>query len=123
MFYFLGPLFIIGMGVFFLLGFFRDDHWLGPAGKMIEFFINEDIGDKESKKDDLLKAADQVSFLFCVLIALVSLMNSLLASIFPGLTDLGLIYIIFAFVFVWPIRGYFIRFHRNKNKIPSIWPF
>jgi hypothetical protein len=120
--YFLGPLFILGMGILFLLGFFRNDHWLGPAGKIIEFFINEETRD-EDKRDDLLKATDQISFLFCTLIAFISLTNSLLASIFPGFPDLGLIYIIFAFVFVWPIRGYFIRIHRNKNKTPTIWPF
>ncbi len=108
------------IGLMFLEGIWKKKGIIIKTGFNVDNFFFPDIKDKR-----LLKAGDQLGFLICALMSLLTLVNGLLFLISDKMQNVSAIFIFVAVVLSWPIRILFIFLmkNRNYNELPRIWPF
>lgn len=98
----------------------------GKKGKVIKSGFNIDNLFFPNLKDKrLLKAGDQLAFLVCLLMSLLTLINGLLFLISDKIPNISAIFIFVAVILSWPIRILFIYSKRNSNynDVHRVWPF
>jgi hypothetical protein len=108
------------IGLMFIEGIWK------KKGKVIKSGFNVDNLFFPNLKDKrILKSGDQLAFLVCLIMSLLTLINGLLSLIFDKIPNVSAIFIFVAVFLSWPIRILFIYSKRNSNynDMPRIWPF
>lgn len=108
------------IGLMFIEGIWR------KKGKIIKSGLNIDnlfFSNLQNKK--LLKAGDQIGFLVCLLMSLLTLINGLLMIFFNTMPNISAIFIFIAVILSWPIRILYIYFRKDYSpeKTIRVWPF
>ena len=108
------------IGLMFLEGIWKKKGTIIKTGFNVDNFFFPDIKDKR-----LLKAGDQLAFLVCALMSLLTLINGLLFLISDKIQNVSAIFIFVAVVLSWPIRILYIFSikKRSYNELPRLWPF
>lgn len=112
--------FIFGIGLMFLEGIWRGKGTVIKGIGNIDNFFFPKIKDKRT-----LKSGDQLAFLVCLIMSLLTLINGLLSLISDKIPNVSAIFIFVAVILSWPIRILFVYSKRNSNynDVPRIWPF
>ena len=108
------------IGLMFIEGIWK------KKGKVIKSGFNVDTLFFPNLKDKrILKSGDQLAFLFCLIMSLLTLINGLLFLISDKIPNVSAIFIFMAVIISWPIRILFIYSKRNSNynDVPRVWPF
>lgn len=108
------------IGLMFIEGIWK------KKGKVIKSGVNVDNLFSPNLKDKrILKSGDQLAFLVCLIMSLLTLINGLLFLISDKIPNVSAIFIFVAVILSWPIRTLFIYSKRNSNynDVPRIWPF
>jgi len=114
MVFLLVTLYIICFGVLFAVDAFSEERWYFRL-----FTGGTQVSNSEYKsRKHLDKATNRFSFKLCMFVAVISLINGIVSYFYPRIVDLGLIYIIFVSVLIWPIRSVYRKSY-NAKKILS----
>ena len=111
MVFLLVTLYIIAFGILFAVDAFSEERWY------FSLFMGEtDISASqyESKKH-LDKATNRFCFKLCIFVAIISLINGFVSYVNPKIVDLGLIYIVFVSIVIWPIRSMYRKSYSSKK--------
>lgn len=86
----------------------------------VDKFLFPKIKDKR-----ILKSGDQLAFIVCFIMSLLTLINGLLFLISDKIPNVSAIFLFIAVVLCWPIRIVFIFINRNRDyeEVPRIWSF
>ncbi len=108
------------IGLMFLEGIWKKKGTVLRGGFDIDNLLFSNLIDKR-----LLRLGDQLAFLVCLLMSLLTLMNGIFFLFSDDIPNISAIFIFIAVVLSWPIRITFIYInkHRKYNEIPRIWPF
>jgi len=108
------------IGLMFLEGIWKGKGTVIKSIGNIDNFFFPKIKDKR-----ILKSGDQLAFLVCLIMSLLTLINGLLFLISDKIPNVSAIFIFVAVILSWPIRILFIYSKRNSNynDVPRIWPF
>jgi len=108
------------IGLIFLQGIWQ------KKGKIIKTFLNIDYLFFPDLKDRrILQTANQLAFMVCLLMALLTLLNGLLFLFSQSIPNVSAIFLFIAVILSWPIRIVFILIYKERdfNEVPRIWPF
>ncbi len=108
------------IGLMFLEGIWH------KKGKIIKSFLDvDDLFFPQLKDKRIITSGDQLAFSVCVLMAMCTLFNGLLFTVYPSIPNVSAVFIFIAIILSWPIRIIFICFYKNKKyeNVPRIWPF
>lgn len=111
---------IILIGLMFLEGIWQ------KKGKFIKALYNVDnLFFPEIKDKRILEIGNQLAFMFCLSMALLTLINALLFLVSDRIPNVSAIFLFVAVVLSWPVRIVFVFINRNRNykELPRIWPF
>jgi len=111
---------LILIGLMFIEGTWRKEGRIIKSGINVDSIFFPNVDDKR-----LLKLGDQLSFLICAFMALLTLINGLLLYFFQNVPNVSAIFIFIAIILTWPIKIIFIYSIKRKgyNDAPRIWPF
>lgn len=111
---------IILIGLMFLEGIWQ------KKGKFVKSFLNVDnLFFPEIKDKRILKVGNQLAFMVCLLMALLTFINGLLFLVSDRIPNVSVIFVFIAVVLCWPIRIIFIFINKNRDykEVSRIWPF
>lgn len=111
---------IILIGLMFLEGIWH------KKGSIIKSMLDvDDLFFPKIKDPRILKVGDQLSFIICCLMALLTLINGLLFLLSDKIPNVSAIFLFVAVVLSYPTRIVFIFMNRNRDRqdLPRIWPF
>lgn len=108
------------IALMFIEGIWQNKGRFIKSGFNIDNYFFPNLKDKR-----ILKAGDQLAFLVCLLMSLLTLINGLLFLVSDKIPNVSAIFIFVAVALSWPIRLLFIYSRRNSNynEVPRIWPF
>ena len=111
---------LILIGLMFIEGTWRKKGKLIKSGINLDNIFFPNVDDKR-----LLRLGDQLAFLICASMALLTLLNGLLLYFFQDIPNISAIFIFIAVILTWPIKIIFIYSikRREYNDAPQIWPF
>jgi len=95
-------------------------------GRAIKLFYNVDnllFANIKNKK--ILKIGDQISFMICLTMSLLTLLNGVMSIYIPNTPNISAIFIFIGIILSWPIRILFIHIYKSRadSNLPRIWPF
>jgi len=107
------------IGLMFLSGIWREKGRFWGGLNLDRFFF------PVLKDRKILKKADQLAFMICIIMAVFTLLNGIISTIYPALPNVSAIFIFIAVFLSWPIRILFVVTNKNKKyqDVPAIWPF
>ena len=111
---------IILNGLMFLEGIWQ------KKGKFVKALLNVDnLFFPEIKDKRILKAGNQLAFMVCLFMALLTLINGFLFLVSDRIPNVSAIFLFVAVVLCWPIRIVFVFINRNRDyeQVLRIWPF
>jgi hypothetical protein len=111
---------LLCVGLMFLEGTFKGE------GRAIKLFYNVDnLLFVSIKNKKLLKIGDQISFMICLTMSLLTLLNGVMSIYIPNTPNISAIFIFIGIILSWPIRILFIHIYKNRanSNLPRIWPF
>ena len=111
---------IILIGLMFLEGIWQ------KKGKFVKSLVNVDnLFFPEIKDKRILKVGNQLAFMVCLFMALLTLINGFLFLVSDRIPNVSAIFLFVAVVLCWPIRIVFVFINRNRDykEVPRIWPF
>ena len=111
---------IILIGLMFLEGIWQ------KKGKVVKSLLNVDnLFFPEIKDKRILKVGNQLAFMVCIFMALLTLINGFLFLVSDRIPNVSAIFLFVAVVLCWPIRIVFVFINRNRDykDVPRIWPF
>jgi hypothetical protein len=108
------------MGLMFLEGIWH------KKGKAIKSCLDIDnLFFSKSKDKRIFKSGDRLAFLICLIMAICTLINSILFLIFPNIPNISAIFIFVSIILTWPLRIFFLFLNKDKSydEVVRIWPF
>lgn len=117
---------LILSAIIFMIGLMFIEGIWQKKGKIIKNIINIDYIIFPNATDKrIFILGNQLAFIICALMALLTLINCLLLITFDYIPNMGGIFFFLSAVFTWPIRVIFILFYKRYpyEKAPRIWPF
>lgn len=108
------------IGLMFLEGIWQKKGKIIKSGFNVDNFFFPEIKDRR-----VLKSGDQLAFMICITMSLLTLINGFLFLISDKIPNVSAIFIFVAVVLSWPIRIIFIFINRKRDykEVPRIWPF
>ncbi len=104
-------LYIIVFGILFAVDAFSEERWY------FRLFMGEtDISAAEYESNKHLdKVTNRFCFKLCIFVALISLINGFVSYVYPKVVNLGLIYIVFVSIAIWPLRGCYKKYYSARK--------
>ena len=108
------------IGLMFLEGIWKKKGKIIKTGVDLDNLFFPDLKDKR-----LLKSGNQLAFLICLLMSLLTLINGILFLFSDDVPNISAIFIFVGVVLSWPIRMIYIYTNRHSNydDVSRIWPF